>query len=246
LAANQQTIEKRLTEFTEVHGTVLLGMHRELKSLTKNIDDKIGDATKKLQDYAEQTQNDFIEKIKHINERREWFNEQLNQYSVESTQRDETVNLLIERHAAKIQATERRITEDAERAGFELAKLLERTSVDTKALVDTASLEANGRLQLTICSFEEAFDGFINHIADAEAKVLAYTFKQQQLLDIQAQEIRAMHHETKELLRQIHTKIETLHQRELSFFRKLRQTLLGIAIAICIAVVLGVWKPWIN
>jgi len=206
MAANQQTIEKRLAEFTEVHGTVLLGMHRELQSQTKSVNDRLEAAT----------------------------------------QVNESLLLLIEAHTVKIQATERRHVEDAERTCRELAELLERTRTDTKTLVDTADREANSRLQTAIHHFDESFVNFTRLLADSEVKILAYMVKQQQLLDAHAQEIRAMQSGAQQLLREIHQKIETHHQRELRFNHKLRQILLGLAIATSIAVIVGVWKPWIN
>jgi len=59
MAANMQGIEQQLKEFTEVHGTVLLGMHRELQSHLQIVDDKLGSSTRELHEFSTQLLDDL-------------------------------------------------------------------------------------------------------------------------------------------------------------------------------------------
>lgn len=246
MAASQQTIEQRLAEFTEVHGTVLLGMHRELQSQLATVDDKLAVATQALRADADRARDDLTERARQVDERYGEIAAELEKTASSFQQRDAALTVAMESHSVRIADVVRLASEDSARTRRELSELVATTRSETGALVEAAAATMNQRLQSVGEMFKESYTTFTRQLEAAEAKVLAYMVRQQQLLDGQAQQIQTLHARTQQLLDETDTKIDAHQRREAEFNRNLRQSLLVLAVVTCVAVAFGVWKPWIS
>lgn len=246
MPANQQTIEQRLAEFTEVHGTVLLGMHRELQSQIQRGDDRLEEIASDLRGYADKTLEGLSETAVHIDARYDQFNTRLNQFNEESGRREDNLQLLMVTHASQFSEAEQQLAEDTKRAAVELTELLSRTNTEAKGLIDNATRSAKESVTNVIHACDKSFADFTHRITDTEEKIRAYMVKQQKMLDAQSAEVRTLHIETQQLLVYAGQKIEDHQQREAAFNRKLRRVIVGLAVILGVSVVLGVGKLWIS
>lgn len=246
MTANQQTVEQRLAEFTEIHGTVLLGMHRELQSQLKRVDDRLSAAAQSLDAEVERSRKDLQERGQQIDARFKEIADELELAAVTSRGRDADLRHAMVVHSDRMEDLVRKAGEVAEGAQRAASDLVEQARSETGSLVKGAKDAIDQYQQLAVEAFKDSHSTFIRQIEAAEAKITAYMVKQQQLLDQQAQQIESLHASVQQVLAETNAKIELHHRRETEFNRRLRAAIVGLVVVALIAAVVGVWKPWTS
>lgn len=180
MTATQHSVEKTLAEFTEVHGAVLLGMHRELQSIQKKVDEKISTETAAIKDYGE----NIHEKLQSINDKTFNISESLT-FSIE---------LLKKKQFEIITHVDKQIRDSKN---------------DTLEIVNNARSEAESALAETKIAFGDFYKDFKNKIQQETSRVLQsvesrvnnlgdYFNAENEKLSLRASALEAQQHSVKE------------------------------------------------
>ena len=244
--ANQHTIEQRLAEFTEVHGTVLLGMHRELQSQLKKVDERLASAGQALEAEAEGARKDLAERWQEVDAKYKEITRALQTAAAASQDREAGLRQAMEAHSDRIEDCVRKAEEVADAVGQSASELVEQARTESRDLVRCATDTIDRRQRDAAQAFEEAHAAFSCQIEAAEAKITAYMVKQQQLLDQQAQQIENLHASAQQVLAETNARIEAHQRREAEFNRRLRFAVATLIVIGLIVAVVGAWKPWTS
>jgi hypothetical protein len=221
MAGIQKNVEDRLVEFTEVHGTVLLGMHRELKSQQQKVEDKLSTALADLHGATAQFRQELWEKSTEIKSYDQLLKDQLGGIDAEAERRASAFRAEIEKHLYQVESTAQKLRSDVELFRNRISGLLRTIRDDADGLVANAKREATYHLKQTAKNFDAAFAEYDQRLQASETKVLNYMIAQQRLLDGQTRELRAL-------------------------YVRSRKLLVGTAFAVLIAFVFGAWRIWAS
>ena len=223
---------------------VLLGMHRELQSQLKIVDDVLAAASQSFTAEVERSRNDLVERGQQVDARYKEITDELERAAVTSRERDADLRHAMEAHSVRMEGLFRKAKEVAEGAQRSASELVEQARSETGSMVKGATDAINRHQQAAVEAFKESHAAFSRQIETAEAKITAYMVKQQQLLDQQAQQIESLHASAQQVLAETNAKIESHQRREAEFNRRLRVASVALVVIGLIAAVVGVWKPY--
>lgn len=126
MTVNQQTIEQRLAEFTEVHGTVLLGMHRELQSQLKKVDDRLEAGAQALGAEADRSREDLARRARELDARYKGITAELRVVEAAGQDREAGLRQAMESHSERMDDCVQKVGEVAEGAQRAISELVER------------------------------------------------------------------------------------------------------------------------
>lgn len=91
MGGSEHSLERKMAEFTEVHGAVLLGMHKELQSFMLMADKKIESSQADLRNFAQNSIGDLQRYEGVLNYKQEQIDRQINGFEGRSKQITQTL-----------------------------------------------------------------------------------------------------------------------------------------------------------
>ena len=234
-------LESLMDDFTDVHGTVLLGMHKELQTLKSDVEECVG-------------------------ERIESVLEEINEAGAELKQHLERANAVLDKTIAQgksnltsIKALGNKALEDisAERMSglSELKTLLvelEQSRAEfqasiqpsvTRALEDISAARTSGltELRALLAEIEKSRAEFQNEASIAEQRVTSIKSELQSKLSAGLSYSSKMNSESQKILKKVRERQELLFKREIELQTRTRQFTAGAALAVLATVIVWIW-----
>lgn len=241
-ATNQQSIEQKLKEFTEVHGTILLGMHRELQTCLKTVESKLESSSQEHRDHSEQLLEAVHIHVADIEKREAAINQLLETYQDSLNHHENVFKDFIAARQTEI---------SADRAS--IGDMVETARADINSSVAESSRQIENSLREINASFSSSFDEYQERLKRTENEIKGYMQQQQESLNAQSRkleqqgmDIESLHQITQNMLSDLERKTSEHEAREAAFNKRVRTlTTWGGALFI-ILLSIGVWRLCIR
>jgi len=243
MAVDQHRIEEKLAEFTQMHGTILLGMHRDLTSHLEKVDTKLESTTQDLNDYATRILQDLQVQSDAVDERNSLITQYLAETEttilestsslaemVQTTQKDthsliddacrrvderySEVNRYIEISLSEYQKSIKASQCSIEEAIQALSAVVQKTEHDARELIVDVSIKADNAFKEAVNSFALALNGYQISIKESESAIISYMESQENRLKIQSQNLETRGDEIKSLTQTAQNRLDEIEKRE--------------------------------
>ena len=246
--AQKGRLERLLDDFTDVHGTVLLGMHKELQTLRKDVDTRV---EARLVEFLAQvsaaesgvrkqmeTSQELCTRLQELTAHGEVIAQGLADFADGSSKamRDARDSAL-----ADIGTLAKRIVQ-------ERAKFMALASGEQQRVLQ-ANDEARKRMSAAVAVSIEALDerlaqasaAFTHAASEEQQRVLQANNDARQRMSAAVAVANAMNHESQALIQQAREQQASLHRRELQLQKGTRQLAVGVGLVILLTLGFWIW-----
>ncbi len=257
--ANKGRLELLLDEFTEVHGTVLLGMHKELQTIKEEVDGRVDTRIGKILEQVNAADSalqihlveagEVIGKLdgrekRAATEISRARKEAVNEIAVrqQSWTRDaESIDLAFHNHQCSLDAVVATLKDDLSKQHHLMEESLTEASstarTELSLLRDTCATDLqvfHGEIRRQRTEFQQDMSKWMDKIAQVHQEHLTKMTSSLKMAD-------RLSNDTAAALKAVSEKAEQLHQREIALQTRTRQVVIGVGIAVLATLGFWIW-----
>lgn len=234
-------LESLMDDFTEVHGTVLLGMHKELQTIRADVEERVND---RLSSVLEQIKTEKA----RLEEQVENAGALIDKSNAQSQKNLNAIDTLGKRALDDISAQNKSGAAEAKK----LLDEIEQTRSELRSALQTSVAEALERLfeARTSCvtelasqlkAVELSHTQFNNEALLTEQRVTSIKSELQSKLSASLSYSSKMNSESQRLLKKVRERQELLHRREQELQKRTKQFVVGAVLTVLATVVVWIW-----
>jgi len=240
----KDNLEVLLDEFTDVHGTVLLGMHKELLELKAEIDDRLETAIGKALQPISAADSALQARIEAARQVLAGLDEEAGRVTAALGSAREQLGMDLAAARKNLRADYQRIRDEFSRHDDVLPTLANKLEEFAARQADAHAEIAASRseFQLVLAQIGNQRSTFQQEIAQATARMSALQQEQQSKLSAALKVTDKVNGDSRALLRAFRKRIEALQAREAASQKQRRVEIIVVGLLSLAALAVGIWQ----
>jgi hypothetical protein len=240
-SAPKGRLESLMDDFTDVHGTVLLGMHKELQTLKSDVEESVGQQIESVLREVNEANTQLNLRLEHSNAILDKTIAQTksNLTSIKALGTKAIEDISVEKTSGLTEL--KALLGEIEQKCSEFQNSMQ--SSITQAIEDLATARTSGLAELKslLSEIEQSRSEFRTEAANTQQRVAGITSDLQSKLSASLSYSSKMNSESQRILKKARERQELLYRREIELQKRTKQFTIGAVLAVLATVIFWIW-----